>query len=452
MARTRSALSDVARAVELALEAADLLHARVAVGLSGGVDSVTLLHVLAQFAPAMRLTAVHVHHGLSPNADAWADFCADFCRSLAVPLSVARVRVDRSAGRGIEAAARAATYAVFQQQDADAIALAHHADDQGETLLLRLLRGAGVKGLRAMPTERPLTRGGATQLVRPFLHVTRAQILAAAQSASLRWIEDEGNADPSIDRSFLRMRVLPPLRERYPGVRDTLARAADNLADAATLLDELAAMDARDALAGRDLSVAALRKLSPERARNLLRWHLEREGWPAPSREQLANALHQLFEARAGARVAAALGPLRLRRYRDRVHLEAEHAAPPPDWSVTWRGESELVLPAALGTLRFDSAWGAGLSIARLREGEVVVRARRGGERMRIAAGRPTRTLKNLLQEAGVPEWERPRLPLICVGTAPVWIALVGMDPSFAARAGEEGVLPHWCAVDTERR
>jgi len=203
---------------------AGLRGKRLAVGLSGGVDSVVLLHLLRELAPrhGFRLSAVHVHHGLSPNADDWARFCRKLCRGWVVPLTVRRVSVQKK-GRGLEAAAREARRAAFAAVAADAIVLAHHLDDQAETVLLNLLRGAGPRGAAAMQAAGRL---GDKRLLRPLLQVRRREILAYARAHHLEWIEDESNRDAALARNFLRLRVGPLLEERFPRWRESLARAA----------------------------------------------------------------------------------------------------------------------------------------------------------------------------------------------------------------------------------
>jgi tRNA(Ile)-lysidine synthase len=387
---------------------------------------------------------VHVHHGLSPRADEWADFCDRLCDDLAIPLRQVRVAVDRNSSLGIEAAARAARYAVYRQQQGDAVVLAHHLDDQGETLLLQLMRGAGARGLSAMPLLRMLEPASNLRLLRPLLKVTRAQIADYARAQRLAWVEDESNGDPAIDRNFLRLRILPELVARFPGLSDTLGRAAENLADAAQLADDLATHDARRAGAADSLDSSALLALSAERARNLLRWFVERHGLPAPGRDQLEEALRQATSARGDARMQVKLGAAWLRRYRGRLYLEPVGRQHPAGWACTWTGQRELELPSGLGSLRFEPAVGAGISLTRLLAGEVVVRPRSGGERLKLAPDRPSRTLKNLLQEAAVPEWERERLPLVFAGDALVWVPGVGQDCRYAAGAKEAAVMLHW--------
>ena len=446
MARTPKATSDCAKLVEQALLDAGLTGARVVVGLSGGMDSVALLHALVQVAPALGVTpsALHVHHGLSPRADAWARSCTELCRALGVTFTEVRVHVDHRSKLGVERAAREARYAVFKQQRADAIALAHHADDQAETVMLQLLRGAGVHGLSAMPTTRALNSATGLLLVRPWLRLPRAQIHTYAQLAGLPWIEDESNRDLAFDRSFLRMCILPGLVARFPGLTETFGRAARNFADAVQLLDELAARDAQGGGVGDSLSVSALAALSPAGARNLLRWFLERRGLPAPSRDQLEEALRQGLAARGDAQLRVKLGAVWLRRHRGRLYLQPAGREPARGWSLTWSGEDELVLPGGLGRLRFEPARGTGLSLERLRAQSVAVRSRAGGERLRLAPNRPSRTLKNLLHEAAIPEWERGFLPLLFVGEVLVWVPAVGQDFRFAAAAEEPSVMPRW--------
>ena len=441
-----SAASTPTGLLERALLDAGLTGGRVVVGLSGGADSAALLHALVQVAGAVSVmpAAVHVHHGLSPHADEWAQFCARLCRDLGVELTEVRVHVDRHSRLGIEGAAREARYAVFRQQRADAVALAHHADDQAETLLMQLLRGAGVRGLSAMPALRTLNLVTGSRLLRPWLALTRDEIRSYAEGAGLTWVEDESNSDEAFDRSFLRSRVLPVLVARYPGLRETLGRTAQNLGDATQLLDDLAGRDAHTALAGDSLAVSALAALSPAGARNLLRWFLETQHLPAPSRDQLDEALRQVLAARADARVRVKIGTAWLRRHRGRLYVEAARREPAEGWRVAWSGQHEVTLPGDLGRLRFEPTRGTGLSLARLSSEAVAIAGRKGGERLRPAPNRPSRTLKNLLHEAHVPEWERRRLPLIFVGETLVWVPDVGHDFRFAAAPQESGLLPRW--------
>src|SRR5947208_238629 len=290
----------------------DLRGKRLAVGLSGGVDSVVLLHVLKQH-PGLNLSAIHVHHGLSPNAGAWARFCRALCTRWGVPLAVRRVKVAKR-GAGLEAAAREARYRAFKNVPCDAVALAHNRDDQAETVLMNLLRGAGVRGASGMP---PRGRLDGKMLLRPLLEVPRAAILAYAREQGLEWVEDESNADEALTRNFVRRRLGPLLESRIP-------------------------------------------------------------------------------------------------------------------------------IPALGGKLLFRRARGEGIDLRKLGQCRVAVRLRAGGERLQPDPRRPRRTLKNLFQEAGVPPWQRDRLPLMFCGDDLVWAPGLGIDARYQASADTIGVVPEW--------
>jgi tRNA(Ile)-lysidine synthase len=454
------AVTPVSRAIDAALACATEYRARrephrsgaalaITVALSGGRDSMVLLDALATAAPlhAISLAAVHVHHGLSPQADAWAEFCADACTARGVPLSVHRVRVDRTAGTGIEAAARAARYAVFGAVRADFVALAHHADDQAETLLLQLLRGAGPHGLAAMPVVRPLGTGVA--LLRPLVALPAADLDAYARARGLAWVDDESNADPTLRRNFLRHEIVPRLGAVFAGYPATLARAAQLQGEAAQLLDELAAADARDPLvpnAGDDRGgaldregFASLARSAPHRARNVLRWFLRRHDLRAPSAARLEAMQRQLAGAAPDARVRLAHDGAEIGIHRGLILV---HSPPPPPWRAAWRGEAALALPH--GTLEFAAVAGAGLAATKLEGAAVIVRPREGGERIRFAPDRPRQAVKRLLQAADIPHWQRDALPLVFCGDALAAIPGIGVDAAFAATVGERGFEVRW--------
>ena len=438
---------------------------RLLAGLSGGVDSVVLLDVLARVAPRLRfrLSALHVNHQLSPNARRWESFCRRLCRARGIPFQSVKVGVRR--GDSVEAAARAARYAAFARQDCEYVVLAHHRDDQVETLLLQLLRGAGVKGLAAMPLVRIEDRGsriaGGNErrkgsklnpqssvlnpgILRPLLDTMREEILEYAGARKLKWVEDESNQDIYYQRNFIRHEVLPVIARRFPAYRVTLARAAGHLAEAARLLDELAAADAAGHLAGGALSIAALRRLPLARARNLLRYFLTSQGATMPNAERLDEALRQALTAKQDARVRIELGGFELRRFESRLHVVAGLKEPAAGYARRWRGEKEIALPELGGLLTMKRARGAGVNLARLRGRPVTIRLRRGGERLQPDCGRPRRSLKNLLQEARIPPWERERLPLVFCGRDLVWAPGIGIDCAFQAARGEAALRPAW--------
>ena len=268
----------------------------ICVGLSGGCDSVVLLHVLAVLCPRGNLRAVHVHHGLSANADRWAAFCADYCRDLGIDLLVERVEVDRHSGLGLEAAAREARYRVFSGSAGELLLLGHHQGDQAETLLFNLLRGAGVAGAAGIPVER---RRQQLRILRPLLDVSRDAIETYARDHQLAWVDDESNRDTGLSRNFLRHRVLTVLGARFPAAERNLAQAAGHFAEADVLLGELALIDWRSAADGEALKLAMLRELSLPRLKNLLRYRLRQLGWRAPAAVRLDEFARQLQTAGA---------------------------------------------------------------------------------------------------------------------------------------------------------
>ncbi|MDP2878164.1 MAG: tRNA lysidine(34) synthetase TilS, partial [Sulfuricella sp.] len=278
-------------------------------------------------------------------------------------------------------------------------------------------------------------------LLRPLLDVPRRLILDYAALHRLQWIEDESNTDISYDRNYLRHRVLPELEKRFPGYRVTFARAGRNLAESVQLSDDLASMDHANAVVNGNLRVGALRSLSGARARNLLRYWLAEFGIPMPSAGRLENLLQQLCSARDDAQVRIALGDAVIRRYRGEVHIEAKILAPLPEPALIWSLQDRLDLPGLGGRLVFERTTGQGLSLVRLTAAPVTIRLRQGGERLRPDCLRPTRSLKNLLQEAGMPPWQRQRLPLLFSGEKLAFVPGIGVDCEYQADDGEIGVV-----------
>jgi tRNA(Ile)-lysidine synthase len=417
--------------------------ARLCLGYSGGLDSTVLLHVLAALRETLdfRLTAVHVHHGLSPNADAWAAGCQAVCARLAVPLEIVQVDVLAD-GRGLEDAARSARYAALAGQDADFVVVAHHADDQAETLLLRLLRGAGARGLSAMAGERPLAE---SRLLRPLLSTPRVELERYARRHGLDHAEDESNADTALSRNWLRHDVLPLLESRFPSCRSVLARTADRIAEEAALLDDLARIDLAATSEGEALRWAALRALNAPRARNLIRlWLRERTG-SAPSSAHLDALLTQAGEAGRDRQPAWRWAGWVVRRHRGRLELGPDMPLPADQWR--WHGEPLLDL-ADHGRLLFQPTVGEGLADRHLPPAGAVVVWRAGGEKLKPDCRRPRRTLKNLLREAGLRPDLRQRLPILMVAGKPVWVAGIGYDCDYQAATDEPGWLISWLPPD----
>jgi tRNA(Ile)-lysidine synthase len=416
-------------------------HSRILIGLSGGVDSVVLLHLLHQLAPkfSWQLSALHVNHGISQNADAWAKFCIELCASYHIPLVIEHVDIaPLREQHGIEAAARKLRHAAFAKQPCDVVALAHHADDQSETLLLQLLRGAGVRGASAMPLLNK--RDVSTNLLRPLLQCSRQEILDYAAEHRLQWIEDESNADDSYPRNFLRHRVLPLLGEKFPAYRDTLARSAQHFAEASSLLDELAQQDAVQAIYGVTLEVAALQSLTQPRAKNLLRYFLHRLGAPMPQAVQLDEMLQQLCNAGEDAAVCINFDDWQVRRYQGRVYVLRALGEFDKSVVMSWHGEAQLDWPALNAPLQFKHTQGVGISLEKLQRAPVTLRLRQGGETLRPHPKAATRTLKNLLQEHHIPPWQRDRLPLLYCGEELVGVVGVVIEAAYQAAGDEAGI------------
>lgn len=443
-------------------------HSSILIGLSGGVDSVVLLHLLHELSSrfSWQLSALHVHHGISRNADDWAGFCADLCARYPIPLHIEHVDIAPLRAQGIEAAARKLRHAAFARQPCDFVALAHHADDQAETLLLQLLRGAGVRGASAMPVlmrplairpgyqktiagslvmsqpKRPLPamHAGSPDLLRPLLHCSRQDILNYAAAQGLQWIEDESNADDSYLRNFLRHRVMPLLDQRFPAYRDTLGRSTQHFAEASKLLDELAQQDGAQGMEGETLAIHALQSLGRARAKNLLRYFLHTRGATMPQAVQMDDMLHQLCGAREDAAVCIAYGDWRVRRYQGKVYALRAPGDFDRNLVLPWHDETELDWPALNTRLHFKHTRSSGISLAKLQRAPVTLRLRRGGEILRPHPNAATRTLKNLLQEHHIPPWQRDCLPLLCCGEELVCVPGVAIAAEYQAAAEEAGI------------
>ena len=435
----------------------------VAVAFSGGLDSTTLLDAAVRCAGPSCVIALHIHHGLSPNADAWAAHCHAFAQSLGVRFASRQVDVVREGGESLEAAARDARYraldALCEESRASALWLAHHADDQAETVLLQLLRGAGVAGLAAMAPQR--ADGASIPRVRPFLHLLRAQLEHYAHERDLRWIDDESNADTRYARNALRHDVLPALAVHFPGFRDALARTASHAASAQRLLDELARIDMSSA-EGNDegaLSLSAVLAFDDERAVNLLRYWMRSLGLQAASAARIGEVLRQLRDAavsRDGHALRIDHAGFCLRAYRDAIFWEKAKSVgdstDPADLDdganparmasvLNWNGESVWRLPHWRGTFVFEPvAQGDAdaVSEATLRAAPLCARSRTGGERLRLSADGPGRTLKNLFQERGVPGWKRD-VPLVFLGETLLFVPAIGVNRGCPAASGEGG-------------
>ena len=426
---------------------------RLWVALSGGLDSMVLLHALVQLRLPTPIAALHVNHQISPYASDWQQHCAALCAALGVEYIAQSVVVEPS-GRGLEDAARAARYAVFEAhvREGDCLLTAHHADDQAETMLLRLLRGSGPRGLAAMARQRPL---GAGILVRPLLDIKRADLEAYAIAHQLTWVNDDSNADTHYDRNYLRHQVMPSLAGRWPDYTRRWQQSAQACADSEQLLQELAAEDLaraapRPERQGASLLLAVLRDMSVARRHNLLRYWFRQQGYAAPEHVHLCHIDDQLVNGRIDAEADVRWGDVAVQRFRERLYvMPAMALAPvqqesPPTVENLIGATQDVVLSAnALLTFEYCSS-AAPASCLRADITQVELRSRIGGERCRPAGRAHSQTLKKLLQEHGLEPWWREQLPLVYVDGHLAAVGDLWVCADFVAAPGRPGYRLQW--------
>lgn len=422
----------------LATTLTDAPDGPICVAFSGGMDSSVLLHLMARN-PAIRergLRALHVDHGLHADAKAWAEHCSRFCSELDIDLTLESVSVHHDTGQGPEAAARVARHAAFAMhvEPDETLALGQHHDDQSETFLMRALRASGPDGLAAMRRWR---RFGHGWLWRPLLETPRAALAAHAQTHGLQWIEDPSNTDTRLDRNFLRHRVLPLLRERWPHADVAFARSAMLCGEAVELL---AAEDAH-ALSGvrgnktTTLDVAALQSLpTARRARVLRRW-IDDLGLPPLPAQGLSRIEADLLPASADTRAEFLWGDVVIHRWRECLHAGLHVAQLPADWTVAWDGSTDLSLPNG-GTLSLRGCAGFW--------GPLRVHARQGGERITLPGRTHTHALKQVLQARDVAPWQRAEMPLLSDGETLLAAGDVVYSVEFSAWLDQHGACLGW--------
>jgi len=364
-------------------------HARLWVGLSGGLDSIVLLHALScEPALAPKLHAVHVHHGLSSHADAWQEHCEQVCAGLALPLLIQHAYLDKTQSN-LEETARNARFDIFEAciQPKDCLVLAHHQNDQTETLLLRLLRGTGVDGLGAMKSYRTF---GCGHIARPLLDTRKQAIEAYAHTHGLVWVEDDSNQTLKFSRNYLRHEIVPRLKNAWPCAIESISACAEHCQEAQANLDDLAYLDCPDlALKQPHLSLAVLPDLPVRRLKLVLRVWLKNQGLKALSAVQLDVLMQDVLYARPDAMPVMRVGDVTIRRYRDVLYVVRDLQAP------------KLFAVPALPHVRVPKG------------AHVEVRYRTGGETM-VLHGQ-TKRLKSLFQHWGIPPWERDTIPLIFI-------------------------------------
>jgi len=424
--------------------------ARHWIAYSGGLDSQVLLHLCSELRtghPEFGFTAVHVHHGLQAAADEWAKFCETSCRTLGMPFRLLRVDAIAKPGESPEEAARNARYDALRDllSEGEAVLTAQHRDDQAETLLLQLLRGAGIAGLAAMPERAPLGPGF---LLRPLLAFSRGELREYAQARGLNWVEDPSNRDLNYDRNFVRHEIIPLLEKRWPAARDALARTARHCAEAKDLLSSLAE-DLLKSVIDPERNTLLLDRLKacsePDR-RLILREWLRSRGFRMPPARTIDRALTEALNAAPDRNPAIRWSEGEIRRYRGELFLMP--AVPPfhPNGIVPWDGVATLHLPDGNGELSATPEKRMGISSAAWRSGNIAVRYREGGESLRLSGREGSRELKKLFQEAGIPPWIRERTPLIHIGDELAAVAGWWVSDAYAGNPNDCNIVVRWRA------
>ena len=427
------------------------------VAYSGGLDSHVLLHAMVSLIGSKSFTAIHINHQLSINADSWQQHCKDCCSKLGVPLIVETINVENK-GFGLEQAARKIRYGIFRKllDKTDLLLLAHHADDQAETVLYRLLRGAGTKGLSGMPMSRSLGLGG---IFRPLLELSRADLESYASIHGLEWIEDESNKDVSFDRNFLRHKVLPVISERWPDCLSKLNHTANLCADSDHLAEALAIQDfvlisEKSERIGWSVSIDNLACLEVSRQANVLRYWSSRHKLPLPRHSVIKVALNEMLLARRDAKPLIVWAGVQLRRFKKRLYLlpadssdSNNHVANAGKLAITiqsgikWDGINQIMLPNK-GSISTKLLSAGGLRISK--QCDIEIRFRAGSERCKPFGRNGSNTLKKLLQEYALEPWLRSKVPLIYIDGKLAAVGDLWICDEFFASPNEFGVELQW--------
>lgn len=413
------------------------------IAFSGGVDSHVLLHLLATANQGRPPKAIHIDHGLQTDSEQWTKHCETVARELSVSFTSIKVKVVDTDDKGIEAAARTARYTAIQDaiENGDLVLTAQHQEDQAETLLLQLFRGAGPKGLSAMAE---VSTFGGGKLVRPLLHTTKTDILAYAKQHDLKWIEDPSNTDVRWDRNFLRHQVWPKLTQRWPAAAKTLSRSAEHCADASDLLEVLAEQDLKKLDRDKqslNLPVSSLLALPKNRCRNLLRHWCEWQGLPFPSTAQLQHIIDDICLASEDATPLVQWQGVEVRRYQELLYFMGTLT----EWDSHLQVELLDDKPISFGEneqISWRQELGKGLSVVQF-NGDWNLRFRRGGEKIQLMGRSHHSQLKHLMQDWQVPPWLRDRVPLIFDGDQLIAVAGYGVAEGYAASADELGMTPY---------
>jgi tRNA(Ile)-lysidine synthase len=427
----------------------------IALAYSGGLDSSALLQLAHDYAQEAGITlfAFHIHHGLSVNADTWAQHCEAQCAALGIQFEARRIDLAGMQKSGTEEAARNGRYAALgalcAQHEVPLLLTAHHEDDQAETVFLQLLRGSGVAGLSGMDMSNaaPDLLAHPTLIMgRPLLGVARAQLDAFVAAQQIAYVDDESNTDPRFARNALRHQVMPVIAALFPGYAQRFARTAQHAQSAQRLLIDLAAQDLVDCLDGDCIVLERLRLLGSERIDNLLRYWFGSRRMRMPSTAWLSEMRSQLLEAKADAQLCVSHPDGHIRRHRDRVYLTPKQTIDPemvdPE-PFRWEGQGAIAFSQFGGTLHFEPA-AHGLPVDWLRAQQLELRYRSGGERLKLAPNRPTKNLKHLCQALDIPAWERETLIIVATAKQALYASGIGMDCHHALDDSGGHIIFRW--------
>lgn len=414
----------------------------VLLGLSGGLDSSVLLHLLAKLQSILnfKLKAIHIHHGLSSSADDWLDFCKKKCKLLDIDIHSEKVKVNKRSSLGIEGEARELRYQAIKKKQKGIVALGHHQNDQAETFMLQLLRGSGLKGLAAIP-EFDAYRN----FWRPLLHIKKSLLESYARENNIEYIEDESNQDDRFDRNFIRQKVLPLIESRYPATIETITRSVSNISEGHHLNEVVALDDSKNVMSDDRsyLFIGNLKKLPKLRVINLIRWWLSLNNLLMPSRKNIEELFRQVKNIKSDTSLNLKISDNHSIRASSNKLFIVEINNKSSNYDLIWSGQEEIELPNK-SKLHFLKTKNGGLSLSKIGVKTLHVKSREGGEKLKPFSDQPNRSLKYLFQKADIPHWERDQIPLIYANKQLVAVPNLGVQFEYQANNGEEGYQINW--------
>lgn len=419
------------------------------VAYSGGLDSHVLLHALSALSNKIpqQLAAVHVNHGLNDKRFEWAEHCSKICDELGVPCQFVEIDAGSPDGQSPESWARQLRYQALaaQLQQGEILLTAHHKDDQAETLLLQLLRGAGPDGLSAMPA---LRRFGAAWHARPLLQYNRQQLMDYAEQQGLHWVDDDSNRDKRFDRNYLRHKIMPLLDQRWGNISDTLARAASHQAESAELQKQLASIDIESCLLVKfnALNIIKLGELSDARKKNVIRYWLQEMQLSVPDARKMQHILVDVLQSKQDAVACVSWPGVEIRRYKDKLFASTPLCDHDSRQIVRW--QLDEVCRISHGELTACLAKGQGIKKSLCPDNCIEVRYRSGGETIKPVGRRHQHDLKKLFQETGIPPWFRYRIPLLFIKGRLAAVPGFWIDEQFSADVNEDAWQISWSGVD----